>query len=34
VLDHLRADGFYLFQGEFIEAAPLGQAKTAGLMRH
>jgi len=34
VLGHLRSDGFYLFQGEFMEAAPLGQWKPAGLMRH
>ena len=34
VLDHLHADGYYLFQGEFVEAAPLGHAKSAGLMRH
>ena len=34
VLDHLQANGFYLFQGEFIEPAPLGRSKPAGLVRH
>ncbi|HJZ31457.1 MAG TPA: hypothetical protein VKF35_10140 [Hyphomicrobiaceae bacterium] len=34
VLDHLAVDGFYLFQGEFIEPAPLGRAKPVGLLRH
>jgi hypothetical protein len=34
VLDHLEADGFYLFQGEFIEPAPLGRSKPVGLVRH
>ena len=34
VLELLRTQGFYLFQGEFIEPAPLGYAKPAGLMRH
>jgi hypothetical protein len=34
VLDHLQANGFYLFQGEFIEPAPLQRAKPAGLVRH
>jgi hypothetical protein len=34
VLDHLRAHGFYLFQGEYIEPAALELAKPSGLMRH
>ena len=34
VLDHLRADGFYLFQGEYIEPAALQLAKPSDLMRH
>jgi hypothetical protein len=32
--DHLRSDAFYLFRGEFIEAAALWQSKPEGLMRH
>jgi hypothetical protein len=27
VLEHLRADGYYLFQGEIIEPAPLGKRR-------
>jgi hypothetical protein len=34
VLEHLQANGFYLFQGEFIEPAPLGHPKPLGLVRH
>ena len=34
VLDELQVSGFYLFQGEFIEPAPLRSSKPAGLARH
>ena len=34
VLDHLKADGFYLFQGSLIESSGVAARTPEGLQRH